>query len=79
MIGADLDGGFGEFVAVPENMLYKLPRNISPRDDALIEYYSIGFHACQRAGLKENDTIVIWGTGRIGQSILQAVRTKTKT
>ena len=78
LIGVDLDGGFGEFVAVPENMLYRLPENISLKDAALIEYYSIGFHACQRADLKENDTVVIWGTGRIGHSILQAARTKTR-
>jgi len=78
LLGVDMDGGFGEYVAVSENMLFKLPDSISPRDAALVECYSIGFHACRRAEVKENDTIVIWGTGRIGHSILQAVRTKTK-
>ncbi|MFC1569266.1 zinc-binding dehydrogenase [bacterium] len=78
LIGIDMDGGFGEYVAVPEFNLYRLPENISIRDAALAEVYSIGFHACNRAGLKEDDTVAIWGTGRIGQSILQAVSTKTK-
>ena len=77
LLGVDMDGGFGEYVAVAENMLYKLPESLSARHAALIEYYAIGFHACRRANVKENDTVVIWGTGRIGHSILQAAKTKT--
>ncbi len=78
LLGVDMDGGFGQYVAVDESMLYRLDDNISERDAALIEVYSIGFHAANRAGVKEGDTVAIWGAGRIGQSILQTVRTKTK-
>jgi len=78
LIGIDMDGGFGEYVAVPEINLYKLPKDLSPRNAALIEIYSIGFHACNRVGLKQDDTTVIWGSGRVGQSILQAARTITQ-
>lgn len=77
LIGIDLDGGFGEFVRVPQHMLYKISKNISSLNAALVEVYSIGFHACKRANVQQNDTIVIWGTGRIGQSILQTASTKT--
>jgi len=77
LLGVDMNGGFGEYVAVNESMLYKLPPQISDKHAALIEVFSIGFHACNRAGLKENDTVAIWGAGRIGQCILQAARTKT--
>jgi threonine dehydrogenase-like Zn-dependent dehydrogenase len=44
----------------------------------LVEVLAIGFHACNRAKVQSNDTIVIWGAGKVGQCILQAVRTKTK-
>lgn len=77
LLGVDLDGGFGEYVLADEHMLFKLDNNISERDAALVELYSIGFHACKRAEITENDTTVIWGAGRVGHSILQAVRTKT--
>jgi L-gulonate 5-dehydrogenase len=77
LIGIDMDGGFGEAVAVPESMLYLIPSGLSPREAALVEIYSIGFHACNRAQVAGNDTVAIWGAGRVGQSILQAVRTKT--
>ncbi len=77
LIGVDVNGGFAEYVSVKERMLYKLPENITFRHAALIEVYSIGFHAIKRAGLQENDTVAIWGTGRIGHSLLQAARTRT--
>ena len=77
LVGIDLDGGFGEFVKVPETMLYKVTEKISDRHAALVEVLSIGFHACNRARVSKDDRIVIWGAGKVGQSILQAVRTKT--
>jgi len=78
LLGIDMDGGFAEFVAADESMLYKVDSRISARDAALIEIYSIGFHACQRSGVKADDTLVIWGSGRVGQAILQAARTITE-
>ena len=78
LIGIDMDGGFGEAVAVPESMLYPVPQGLTPREAALVEIYSIGFHACNRARITGTDTVAIWGAGRVGQSILQAVRTKTR-
>ncbi len=77
IIGVDLDGGFAELVRVPESMLHRIPQEIPDKHAALIEVLSIGFHACNRVGLKKNDTVVIWGAGKVGQSIMQAVRTKT--
>ncbi|MFN8257408.1 MAG: alcohol dehydrogenase catalytic domain-containing protein [Bacteroidales bacterium] len=78
LVGIDLNGGFSEFMKVPETMLYRISPGISDKHAALIEVLSIGFHACKRAGVKENDTIAIWGAGKVGQCILQAARTKTK-
>ena len=77
LVGIDLDGGFSEFMKVPEKMLYRVTEKISDKQAALIEVLSIGFHACNRAKVCTGDTIAIWGAGKVGQSILQAVRTKT--
>lgn len=77
LVGIDLDGGFSEFMKVPETMLYRLTDKISDAHAALVEVLSIGFHACKRAGVKPVDKVVIWGAGKVGQSILQALRTKT--
>jgi threonine dehydrogenase-like Zn-dependent dehydrogenase len=77
LLGVDVNGGFGEYINVPEHMLYRLDPSIPMHHAALIEVLSIGFHACKRAMVQTDDTVVIWGAGKVGQSILQAVRTKT--
>jgi 2-desacetyl-2-hydroxyethyl bacteriochlorophyllide A dehydrogenase len=78
LIGIDLDGGFAEFVSVPSHMIYKIPSHISDEHAALVEILSIGFHACARAGLEENDDILIYGSGKVGNSILHAAKTVTR-
>lgn len=78
LLGVDVNGGFGEYVAADEHMLYRLTAKVPDKYGALVELYSIGFHACNRSGLQKDDTAVVWGSGRVGQVILQAARTKTK-
>lgn len=78
LVGIDLDGGFSEFMKVPETMLYRVGDQIPDQHAALVEVLSIGFHACKRAGVSSGDRVVIWGAGKVGQSILQALKTKTQ-
>lgn len=77
LIGIDSDGGFVQYIALPPSMLYKLPPGVADEHAALIEILSIGFHAKNKAGVKEQDVIAIWGSGKVGLSILEAVRTVT--
>ena len=77
LIGIDLDGGFCEKVAVPVSMLFRADSPVADEQVALAEIYAIGFHANNRAGTREGNTLAIWGAGRVGQVILQAARTKT--
>jgi threonine dehydrogenase-like Zn-dependent dehydrogenase len=78
LIGVDLDGGFTQYISLPESMLYKVPPTIPDQHAALIEVLSIGFHAKNRAGVSEGDVLAIWGSGKVGLSILEAVRTVTR-
>lgn len=78
LVGIDLDGGFAEYVSVPESMVYRIPQHIPDEHAALVEILSIGFHAITRAGLSENDDILIVGSGKVGQSILHAAKTVTR-
>jgi threonine dehydrogenase-like Zn-dependent dehydrogenase len=77
LVGIDLDGGFAEYVSVPESMVYLIPAHISDEHAALVEILSIGFHASSRAGLGRHDDILITGAGKVGQSILHAAKTIT--
>ena len=78
LLGVDQDGGFGQYVVAAENMVYKLSESISSQHGALVELYAIGFHANNRAGTVKDDIIAIWGGGKVGHSILQAARIRTK-
>jgi threonine dehydrogenase-like Zn-dependent dehydrogenase len=78
LIGIDLDGGFAEYVSVPSHTVFKVPNHIADELAALVEILSIGFHASSRAGLKENDDVLIMGAGKVGQAILHAASTITK-
>ncbi len=77
LIGIDLNGGFAECISVPESMVLKLPGNVQGRHAALIELISIGFHASNRAAVKQHDNIAIWGCGKVGNAILLASKIKS--
>lgn len=77
LIGIDSDGGFAQYISLPPSMLYKVPDNIPDEHVALVEVLSIGCHAKNRAKVQNDDTIVVWGTGKVGLCILEAVRTVT--
>ena len=77
LLGIDMHGGFAQYVAAEASMLHGLPGSVSDQHAALIEVLSIGFHACARAGLKQGDSLAVFGAGRIGQCILQAASTIT--
>ncbi len=77
LLGIDMDGGFSEYIVVKEDMLYKVPSHVPLSHAALVEVLSIGFHANNRAATKQGDTMAIFGAGKVGQSILQAVKTRT--
>ncbi len=77
LIGIDMDGGFAEYVMADPGMIYRVPDHVPDEHAALIEILSIGFHASARAEVGTEDDVAIWGAGKVGQSILQAVKTIT--
>ncbi|MCX6921831.1 MAG: zinc-binding dehydrogenase, partial [Verrucomicrobia bacterium] len=68
------DGAFADYVAVPSQILYRLPDNLSFEHAALIEPFSIAFHAARRTPLTLNDTAVVVGAGMIGLALIQTLR-----
>ena len=63
-----------EYIAFPENMCFKLPDNVSTKEGALIEPFSVGFYASEQGGVKTGDTVVILGSGCIGLVTLLACK-----
>lgn len=72
--GASTDGGWREFVAVPEDEVHVIDANIPFEAGVLVEPFAIGQHCTKRAGVKAEDTVLIFGSGTIGMTILQACK-----
>lgn len=74
--GAAIDGGFREYLCVPEHEVFVVPGEIPLADAALVEPFAIGAHTTRRAAVTKDDVVLVFGTGTIGAIILQACKEK---
>lgn len=65
-LGSRCDGGFAEYVAVPEWNLIELPDSVSFEEAAMLEPMSVAVHAMRRVMPSKEDTVVVCGLGTIG-------------
>lgn len=78
-IGYEFDGGFEEYVLIPEiciksGNVIKLPDHVSYAEGALIEPLSCCIRGLKNAGTGFNDTVLIVGAGPIGLMHLQLAK-----
>ncbi len=73
LLGVDLDGGFGQYVAVPVSHLYRLPDNIPMAHAPMVEMFGLGHHVLQRGQVQPGETIVILGAGKLGLAVLDVL------
>jgi L-iditol 2-dehydrogenase len=66
IIGRTRNGGFAEYLVVPENLLFKLPGNLSYEEGALVELLWTVYHGHKRAGIGVGDSVAILGLGAVG-------------
>jgi D-arabinose 1-dehydrogenase-like Zn-dependent alcohol dehydrogenase len=72
MIGKHRDGGYAEFIAVPERSLFHLPDGIPFEQGAILMCSSAtSLHALKKARLRPGETVAIFGVGGLGISALQ--------
>lgn len=67
-------GAFAEYVAVPQNILYRLPEGLPFEHAAMIEAVSIAVHAVNITPISLGDSALVVGCGMIGLLTLQAAR-----
>ncbi len=64
--GIVTDGGFAEFVKVPEYQLHKLPEEVSYEEGALVEPLSVTLRAVWMSKLKPGAGVAVFGCGSLG-------------
>ncbi len=75
MIGKHVDGGYAEYIAVPERSVIPLPQEISFEHGAAMMCSSAtSFHALHKARLQPGETVAVFGAGGLGMSAVQLAR-----
>ena len=72
--GVHIDGGYREYMAVPDTDCYLVPDMLSDAEAVMIERTTIAVQCCSRAQLESEDTVLIIGSGALGSSILRIVK-----
>ena len=65
--------GFSEFVVGPAHKCYKLPDQVGYAEAAIMDVYGTGIHAIARTNAHVGQTVVIFGAGPVGVSLLDLV------
>ncbi len=71
VIGCQTDGAFAQYITVPINKVFSIPKDMSFEEATFIEPIAVGIHAIKKAGDIKGERIVIMGAGPIGLIILQ--------
>lgn len=72
--GVHTDGGFAEYMVVPQKGVHKISQDIPWAEAAMIEPFTIGAQVLKRGEITADDTVLVLGAGPIGLIVLQAVK-----
>jgi len=73
LLGVDLDGGYGQYVAAPASHLFPLPDAVPMTHVPMVEMYGLGHHILQRGQVQPGETVALLGAGKLGLSILDVL------
>lgn len=66
LIGIDVDGGISEFGYVKEDLMFKVPENVSTKAAVVTEPLAVIIHSIHQAKLSALDVCAVIGAGPIG-------------
>jgi threonine dehydrogenase-like Zn-dependent dehydrogenase len=73
-IGIQRDGGFADYVCMPETQAFALPAGLDPLHGAFCEPLACCIHGVDMAEIKTGDSVVVLGGGVIGLLVVQLAR-----
>lgn len=69
-----VDGGYQEFIVLPQQNIYLLPEGLPWEEALMIEPFTVAEQVCSRAEISADDKVFIMGAGPVGLSILKMVK-----
>ncbi|GAB1583718.1 Zn-dependent oxidoreductase [Phyllobacterium phragmitis] len=76
VMGVHRDGGFRSEVVVPAANAVKVSKDLPISVAALAEPFSIAANVLSRTGCDERDTVLVYGSGTVGLTVLQVAKLK---
>lgn len=73
-LGSRCDGGFAEYVKVPEWNLLELPETVSYEAAAMLEPMCVAAHAIRDMQIRQDEIVVVCGLGTIGLMVLMLLK-----
>jgi 2-desacetyl-2-hydroxyethyl bacteriochlorophyllide A dehydrogenase len=73
-IGIHRDGGFADYVLVPQTQAHELPPDLDPVQGAFCEPLACCLHGLDIASIKPGSSVVVLGGGVIGLLVVQLAR-----
>ncbi|PWJ90712.1 2-desacetyl-2-hydroxyethyl bacteriochlorophyllide A dehydrogenase [Mesorhizobium loti] len=73
-IGIHRDGGFADYLALPQKQAFVLPADLKPTHGAFCEPLGCCLHGVDLAGIKPGSSVVVLGGGVIGLLTVQLAR-----
>jgi 2-desacetyl-2-hydroxyethyl bacteriochlorophyllide A dehydrogenase len=77
VMGVHVDGGFREYLSVPEDNILVGKNETNLEHLSMVEPLSISYHGILRAEILENDWVIVFGAGPIGIGALMFAKSKT--
>lgn len=69
-----VDGGYQEYLVLPQESIYHVPPLLTWEEAVMIEPFTIAEQVCSRAQLAQEDSVLIMGAGPVGLSILKMAK-----
>lgn len=69
-----VDGGYQEYIVLPQESIYSIPDHLSWEEAIMIEPFTIAEQVCSRAELRSDDIVFIIGAGPAGLSVLKRAK-----
>ncbi len=77
MAGKNVNGGYAEYISVPERSVFRLPEQIPFEQGAIMMCSSAtSFHALHKARFKEGETVAVYGIGGLGMAAIQIAKSQ---
>jgi L-gulonate 5-dehydrogenase len=74
LLGIDLAGGLGRYVAASASRAHLLPESVPFKHAPMVEVYGLAHHILSRGRVQPGETVALLGAGKLGLAVLDVLR-----